>query len=232
VFDAVEVDSSFYRIPNPAIVTTWRNLTPADFVFTAKFPRRITHEAKLLNVTRPLEWFHRALDALQTKRGPLLLQLPPSLHYEKHFGVLRAFCEELRPDFRYAVEFRHKSWFRDEVYAFLRDRQHALCWAVNQYVEAPPEVTAPFVYLRLVGDRAITQFTGPQRDRSAETREWYQRLEAQQDAFHDAFVFFNNHWTGFGPASVNEFRRLAGLMEQDWSVLQQRGARQASLGEF
>lgn len=214
------------------MVASWRDRTPPHFVFTAKFPKKITHEAKLQNVTRPLEWFHRALGTLHGKLGPLLLQLPPSLRYDKHAGVLKAFLAELPPEFRYAIEFRHKSWFRDDIYALLRDRGHALCWAVNQYVEAPSEVTAPFVYLRLVGDRAITQFTGTQRDRSAETRTWYQRLDAQQDRFREAFVFFNNHWTGFGPASVNEFRRLAGLLEQDWSVLQQTGARQANLGEF
>jgi uncharacterized protein YecE (DUF72 family) len=129
---------------------------------------------------------------------------------------MKRFLKQLRPDFRHAIEFRHKSWFTPEVYELLRGSNVAMVWSLNQYLESPPEVTADFAYLRMVGDREITEFTGIQKDRTEEMKRWASVVQEKSGEFEEGFIFFNNHFAGFSPESANEFRRLLGLMELDW----------------
>ncbi len=231
-FDAVEVDSSFYRIPQPAMSANWRRTVPDGFLFTAKFPKKITHEKKLIGVEDPLSWMYRSMAELKDRLGALVVQLPPSVKYDTHIEAMRGFLELLDPKVRHAIEFRHKSWFRDDVYAMLREKNVAMAWTQNQYVTSPPVVTADFVYVRLVGERDIEEFKETVKDRSKEMREWYRHLEkeASGDDVRQVFVFFNNHYAGFGPASVNEFRRLAGMMEVGFPAA--GGGKQRGLADF
>lgn len=230
VFDCVEVDSSFYRTPAPAMVRRWYKGTPDGFLFTAKMPKRITHEKKLKNVDENLHWMSNSFREFKEKLGMVVAQLPPSVKYETHAEAMWTFLDFLDPKMPHAVEFRHKSWFRDDVYGKMRDHKVAVVWTENQYLRSPAVVTADAVYLRLVGDRTIQEFKETQRDRSAETRAWYRELEQSADSVKGAMVFFNNHYAGFGPASVNEFRRLAGLMEYEFPS--SRGAGQRGLADF
>ncbi len=230
-FDTVEVDSSFYRIPQPAMTGNWRRTVPDGFLFTAKFPKKITHEKKLVHIEDPLSWMYRSMAELKDRLGALVVQLPPSVKYETHLEPMKVFLDLLDPKIRHAIEFRHKSWFRDDVYAMLRAKNVAMAWTENQYVTSPPVVTADFVYVRLVGERDIEEFKETVKDRSKEMREWYHHLEteASGDDVRQVFVFFNNHYAGFGPASVNEFRRLAGLMEVGFPA---GGGKQKGLADF
>ncbi len=233
VFDAVEIDSSFYRTPGPAITKAWYKATPPGFTFAAKMPKRITHEKKLKGVEENLGWFHASMKELKEKCGPLVAQLPPSVKYDSHWALMQDFVRSLDMDkFPYAIEFRHKSWFRDDVYALLRDRNVAMVWTENQYLKSPAAVTADTAYLRMVGDRQIEEFKETQRDKSKEMREWYKELEDASDSIKGAFVFFNNHYAGFGPASVNEFRRLAGMIEYEFPASKAGTAVQRGLAEF
>jgi uncharacterized protein YecE (DUF72 family) len=93
-----------------------------------------------------------------------------------------------------------------------------MVWSLNQYVETPPEITADFIYLRMVGDRELTEFTGIQKDRSADMKRWATTVKENAGKFESGYVFFNNHFAGFSPESSNEFRRLLGLMELDWKA--------------
>ena len=232
VFNTVEIDSSFYRIPNRFMISLWKKNTPEGFLFTAKFPKEITHEAKLKGVSDTLSYFYGTLEGFEDKLGALIIQLPPSFKYDGGMPVLEGFLSEVSPNFRHAIEFRHKSWFREDVYQLLQKHNVANCWSINQYLETPTERTANFIYARMVGDRAITKFTGKQRDTTEEMKKMHTAIEANLDSVDEAFVFFNNHFAGFGPESVNEFRRLAGLMEMDWSGLSGQASRQRSLEEF
>jgi len=232
VFDIVEVDSSFYRLPGPAMTKGWHKTTPPGFLFTMKMPRRITHEKKLKGVSENLGWLYASAKELREKCGPLVAQLPPSVKYDTHWSLMQDFVKGFDAKYPHAVEFRHKSWFRDDVYGLLRDRNVAMVWTENQYLRSPADVTADYVYLRLVGDREITEFKEKQKDKSVEMRAWYKELEASADSVKGAMVFFNNHYAGFGPASVNEFRRLAGLMEYEFPVKAGAAAGQKSLGDY
>jgi uncharacterized protein YecE (DUF72 family) len=218
IFNCVEIDSSFYRIPGPLMVSQWKSVTPAGFTFSPKLPKKITHENKLKNSEASLVYFYSVLSKLGPKLGPIAIQLPPSVKLESHGDAMKAFITQLRPDFRHAIEFRHKSWFTPEVYKLLRRSNIAMIWSLNQYLETPPEVTADFIYLRLVGDREITEFTGVQRDRSEDMKRWASVVERNAGKFESGYVFFNNHFAGFSPESANEFRRLLGLMELDWKT--------------
>jgi uncharacterized protein YecE (DUF72 family) len=227
VFDCVEIDSSFYRIPSPSMVSQWKATTPAGFTFSPKLSKKITHENKLENFESTLLYFYSVVSKLGDKLGPIVVQLPPSIKVEKHRAVMEKFVSSLEPKFRHAIEFRHKSWFTPETYRLLERNNVAMAWSINQYLETPPEVTADFAYLRMVGTREITKFDGIQKEMREEMERWATALKKQRDSIGEGFVFFNNHFAGFGPESVNEFRRLLGMIEVDWSKTQ--GSMQATL---
>jgi uncharacterized protein YecE (DUF72 family) len=212
-FDLVEIDSSFYRTPSASMCADWYHQTPKGFTFAAKWPQRITHDHKLRNVGDSMDYFYRSVGHLKEKLGPLCVQLPPSLKYDKDWEALQAFVQRFDKRYAHAVEFRHRSWFREDVYRLLRDHAVTMVWATTQYLDTPPVLTSDAVYLRMIGDRELTEFGSIQRDKKEEMRAWYGNLEKAKGQAKSALVFFNNHYAGFGPASVNEFRRLAGLME-------------------
>jgi uncharacterized protein YecE (DUF72 family) len=222
VFSAVEIDSSFYRIPNATMVSQWNKNSPEGFVFSPKFPKKVTHDFKLENAGSTVSFFYKSSAGLGDKLGPIVVQLPPSFKYDKGFSVLEKFItSDLKTNvFRHAIEFRHKSWFRDDVYKLLESNNVSFCWSITQYVTTPTKVTSDFIYTRMVGERDITKFNETQKDRSKLMNEMSQAVKSSIGSVDDAFVFFNNHFAGFGPESVNEFKRLLGLMESDYSKLQ------------
>src|SRR2546425_178008 len=219
--------------PAPAMTKGWYKSTPPGFLFAMKMPKRITHEKKLKGVAENLGWFYASAKELREKCGPLVAQLPPSIKFDSHWVVMQEFLRALEVDkYPHAIEFRHKSWFRDDVYKLLRDRNVTMVWSENQYLRTPTDVTSDQVYLRMVGDREITEFKEVQKDKSAEMRTWYKELEESSDSVKGALVFFNNHYAGFGPGSVNEFRRLAGMMEYQFPTAKAGAGSQRGLADF
>jgi uncharacterized protein YecE (DUF72 family) len=131
VFDYVEIDSSFYRIPTVFTVKNWSKKTPLNFKFTAKFPRVITHDKRLKNIDQELEQFFKAIDPLSNKTVALLIQLPPSLQIFEGLEGLRELLPELDTRFRYAVEVRHTSWFQDLAYNFFSNNDICMVWIIK-----------------------------------------------------------------------------------------------------
>jgi uncharacterized protein YecE (DUF72 family) len=228
VFKCVEIDSSFYRIPNAFMVAQWKNNTPEGFTFSPKLPKKITHDNKLKGSESTLVYFYSVVSKLKDKLGPIAIQLPPSIKLSTHMDTMKSFISQLSPEFRHAIEFRHKSWFTPETYSLLRRNNIAMVWSLNQYLETPPEATANFLYLRLVGDRELTQFGSTQKDRSEDMERWAANVKDNVGKFESGYVFFNNHFAGFSPESANEFRRLLGLMELEWKA--QGGGQQTLFG--
>ncbi len=240
VFDCVEIDSSFYRIPNQFMINQWKKNTPEGFLFSPKFPKKITHELKLQNASDTISYFFRTLAGLGAKLGPMVVQLPPSFKYDTGIRDLELFIAELKSGFKYSIEFRHKSWFRDDVYSLLQANNISMCWSINQYVETPRKLTSNFNYVRMVGeDREITKFSAIQKETTEKMAEVASDVKASSGSTDDTFVFFNNHFAGFGPESVSEFRRLLGLMEINYSPSSEsnndsgnNSKSQMSLGDF
>lgn len=222
VFDFVEIDSSFYRIPTAFTVKNWLKKTPDNFRFTAKFPKVITHDKRLKNVENELEIFFSQIDPLQEKTSALLIQLPPSLGIVEGLEALREFVPELDNRFRYAVEVRNNSWFQDLAYSFFANNNICMVWSQLAGLRTPPVITTDFLYVRFIGDRRIGEedFGRIQIDRIAELQYWSDKVkqitENVADRVELAIVAANNHYAGFGPGTANVFRRLLGISEATW----------------
>jgi uncharacterized protein YecE (DUF72 family) len=170
--------------------------TPEDFVFVLKASRRITHVGRLADIGDPLRYFLHTARTLGPKLGPILFQLPPTLRKDTpRLGDLLA---ALPSDGRHAFEFRHPSWFDDEVYAQLRGANAALCVADTQAGTTPLVATADFGYVRL-RDAEYTE---------AELGEWAGRLA--NPGWLDAFAFFKHEESGAGPALARRLQTVLG----------------------
>ena len=224
VFNYVEIDSTFYRIPNEFMVKNWYKRTPKNFRFTAKLPKIITHDKRLRNIDEDqLDSFFKSISELKEKLLTLLIQLPPSLRIVEGLEALRNILTHLNRGFRYAVEVRHRSWFQDLAYNFFANNRMSLVWSQLADIHTPPIVTSDFVYVRFIGDRSIQEkdFGQIQIDRIKEMKKIARNFEDDTNEGNLSKVKFaivaaNNHYAGFGPGTVNIFRQLLGLEEVKW----------------
>jgi len=141
--------------------------------------------------------------------------MPPSFNYRDDFVALAEFVKDdkgTRGDIRLAVELRNSSFFRDETFDLLWENDVCFVWSVNQYTrDFLAKVTADFLYLRFIGDRQLTKFDRIQLNRTALLEECWRRLSSVLDSVNEAFVFSNNHFAGFAPETIREFRKIANL---------------------
>lgn len=224
VFDSVEVDSTYYRPPAGFVVRGWRSKTPDGFRFTLKLTRDFLDPKRPVD-SEKLAAFTSAAKLLEDKLGPILLQFPPWVKPGRASGFLDRLLDALDPTVRYAIELRDAGWFAEDVRRpLLRDlaeRKVALAWSFLTYVDVPPELTTDFVYLRFIGDHETVpaETHGEIRiDRTAELKLWADRLKARREEIRAAFVFFNNHFAGFAPASASRFREEMGLPAAGWDL--------------
>ena len=185
-FRAVEINNTFYRMPEASALEARAGEVPADFRFVIKAPKQITHIQRLRDAAALVSRLLEAAEALKERLGPLFFQLPPD--FKKDAPRLREVLALLPSSRRAAFEFRHPSWFDDQVFGLLRDHQAALCVAdAADDLEVPFVATADWGYLRL---------RRPDYDDAALTA-WAARLGAQ--AWRDCFVFFKHEDAGKGP---------------------------------
>lgn len=188
---AVEINNTFYRMPKAAVLAQWAQATPTTFRFAIKAPRRITHDARLKadEAAEAVGYLYRNLASLGDKRGPVLYQLPPFL--KKDLPRLTEFLAVLPPDHRATFEFRHDSWFDDEVYATLGTAGAALCLSEREDGGAPPLVeTAPWGYLRL----RLETYS------EADLADWMTRIAATR--WSEAHAYFMHEPTAPGYATT------------------------------
>ncbi|MGD9672072.1 MAG: DUF72 domain-containing protein [Candidatus Nitrosocosmicus sp.] len=242
-FKFVEVDSTYYHIPSRSTVRGWKDRTPDDFRFELKFPKIITHERKLEDVIKPLSVLFYSLEPLIDKTLTLLIQLPPFLSEKRGFTLLQDMVHHLDKRFKYSLEIRHPSWFNDSVYEFLREINISLVWSVRDKLQTPSVITSDQVYIRFIGDRSISErdFGKTVKDRRNEMVEYVKKVRETQNEnsnISDILVAFNNHFTGFGPQSVNDFLKLMNMSEVDWKAETENNSsntldrHQSSLSDF
>jgi uncharacterized protein YecE (DUF72 family) len=196
-FSTVEINNTFYRMPSANVLLSWSEQVPDGFAFVLKAPRRITHDKRLKNVEDDIAYLAKTMAALGQKRGPLLFQLPP--FFRKDVDCLRSFLGLLPRPWPVALEFRHQSWFDDEVFAVLREHNAALCLAdADNELDIPFVATAAWGYLRL---------RRPEYS-DADLADWARRIAGQ--AWEEAFVFFKHEDAGKGPEFATRFLALAG----------------------
>jgi len=201
-FATVESNYAFYRLPERRTFEVWAERTPDDFVMAVKVSRYLTHIKRLREPTEPVARFVGRVAGLGPKLGPVLLQLPPQLRCDR--DRLAATLDRFPLSFRVAVEFRHESWFRDEIRQLLVDRGAALCLADRRGVLGETWRTTNWTYLRFHDGRARP---GPSYGRAA-LAAWAGRLADGWSANEDCYVYFNNDHGGAAPRDATRFAGL------------------------
>jgi uncharacterized protein YecE (DUF72 family) len=191
-FPTVEINYTFYRMPNEKLVSGWAAQTPSPYKLTLKAPRRITHDSRLRNCGDLVAGFCGVAGTLGDKLGALLFQLPPN--FKKDLAVFDAFLEDLPPKVCAAFEFRHPSWLDDEIRDRLAARDLALCIADSEKLSTPVNVTAGYAYFRL-RDEGYTP---------DDIARWADTIARETASCRDVFVYFKHEEEGKGP----EFARL------------------------
>ena len=216
IFDFVEIDSTFYKIPSRFMVINWNKRTPENFRFAVKFPKVITHDKRLKDVKKEIEQFYDGMKPLYDKILVFLIQLPPSLQIGEGLDRIKNLSYHLDPSFRYAIEVRHHSWFNELFYNVLKEKNYSLVWSQQDILITPPVVTTDFIYLRLIGDRSIDErnFGKINKDRTKEMEIWSKILEdvdRKVDDIHTVIIAANNHYAGFGPMTAKLFADMRNL---------------------
>src|ERR1044071_5613681 len=232
-FRTVEVDSTFYAVPDAKTVRAWSEKTPADFTFALKMPKQITHELRLRNASDLVQEFFDRARELGPKLGPILLQMGPDFAPEE-LASLDQFVELLPRDLRFAVELRQNSWMRAAVLPRVLEllRAHGIALALSDgrwvpratMLKLAEQRTADFLYIRWMGpDREITDYSRIQFDRSAELVSW---AEVLRRIVHtkEIFGYFNNHFAVHSPASAREMQRLLGQTPVEPASLRTQGS--------
>ncbi len=196
-FRSVELNNTFYQIPNESKISSWSASVPDNFRFVLKAPRRVTHSERLSLPSDALQYFIRTSMGLQQKLGAILFQLPP--FFKCNNEKLTAFLEALPREIRVVFEFRHDSWFDPSTYQILQNYSAALCINDSDEKTTPIQLTTQFTYLRL----RKSQYTPDGR------REWQQRIQSWAAQGMEVFVFIKHEGNPEAPLIALEFQKGA-----------------------
>jgi uncharacterized protein YecE (DUF72 family) len=213
IFTSIEIDTTFHSIPRRIIVKSWNAATPLEFKFSFKTPRTITHELGLISAQGLMSEFLNSLDPLQGKTGPILIQLPPSYTQDK-YPILKEFLESLPQAFRFAVEFRHSSWYNEKTTHLLS--QYHVCWVSLDYPSIPRRIipTTDFLYIRWIGQNGKYHYHSYERENKTDQLKWWIEAILQfSKTIPMIYGYFNNDYTGFAAGACIRFMQLAGLKE-------------------
>ncbi len=193
VFPTVEINNTFYRLPKEQVLLDWAEQVPEAFTFAIKASQRITHYARLKpESASAVEFLLRNTSLLGNRLGPILFQLPPNL--QRDFDRLRVFLDTLPKRGRYTIEFRHESWFSDDVFDALREHDVAMC------ITEQPEFASPVVATASWGYTRLHRFDYD----DAMLAEWSRKISAMP--WSEAYVYFkHDEGIGSGPPAVGAF---------------------------
>lgn len=198
VLGSVEINYTFRRMPSESTLENWKAQGSEGFLFTLKAPQRITHSRRLKDAKEDVDEFVRRAKKLEDRLGTILFQLPPTMKYERE--RLEGFLDDLPPDVRYAMEFRHESWDAEEVKDLLKGRSVAFCGADT---EAKPLKAVPdpdgHVYMRLRKE----EYT------DGELVEWGHRIRKTLDSGSDVFCYLKHEGGGVGPQYALKIKEAA-----------------------
>jgi len=227
IYNAVEIDSTFYAIPRRSTVQSWRENTRDGFFFAAKMVQTITHEKRLQGVKKELDVFLSTIGELKEKLAVILIQLPyynkkAFENYDAFHEGLNGFLEMLPKEFRFAVEVRNRQYLQKSLFDTLKRHNIAYTLQDIRYMPPPAEVmsmndvvTSDFAYCRLIGDRegieAETQvFDKEVWPREKELADWASILIRLSNQVQKVFAFINNHYSGFAPGTLARLKAAMG----------------------
>jgi uncharacterized protein YecE (DUF72 family) len=203
-FQSVEINNTFYHLPDCATLEHWRDNTPADFVFSVKASRYITHMKKLTDPRKSLGVLLDRISVIGNKLGPILFQLPPKWRYNQE--RLSLFLDSLSKEFRYAFEFRDHSWLNEQCYELLGRHGAAVCIYELDGFLSPHQVTGNFVYLRLHGPG------GPYQGNYAPgtLSEWAKAISSWSARHTSVYCYFDNDEAGYAAKNAIELQEMLG----------------------
>jgi uncharacterized protein YecE (DUF72 family) len=199
-FDTVEINNTFYRLPEASTFEKWRMQAPSNFLYAVKASRFLTHMKKLKDPDEPIHRFFERADELEPRLGPVLYQLPPNWSVDIH--RFEKFLAALPRNRAHAVEFREPSWYDDRVFALLRDHDVALCLHDMQGSASERIVVGPFIYVRF--HFGTSRYGGKYEDRRLD--EWAAWLSARIRDGLSVFAYFNNDVGGHAPRDAVRLR--------------------------
>ena len=199
-FGTVELNNSFYRLPNAAVFEKWYADTPGHFRFSVKASRYITHVKKLKDAADAVLLFTGNADMLKEKLGPILFQLPPL--WNTNADRLKAFIRHLPTKHRFVFEFRNETWYNNEIFNILKDGNCAFCIYELDGHHSPEAVTADFVYIRLHGPG--NKYQGSYHESTL--RDWSEKCKLWLRDGKDVYVYFDNDQNAYAP--MNALRLL------------------------
>lgn len=203
-FTTVELNNSFYRLPSEAAFANWRSSTPDNFTFAVKVSRFITHLKRLKDTSDAVNTFISRAKILGEKLGPLLYQLPPSMH--RNDTVLESFLSTLPQDLKHVFEFRHQSWLEENVFQILRKYNVGFCVFDMPDVNCPLVATTDFAYIRFHGSTGL--YSSNYSDE--ELASWAKRLAKLSANLKSTYIYFNNDAEGF---AISNARTLRSFLE-------------------
>jgi uncharacterized protein YecE (DUF72 family) len=199
-FNTLELNNSFYHLPSEAAFHNWYHSSPPDFVFAVKVSRFVTHIKRLKDCADAIDNFMSRARLLKEKLGPLLYQLPPGLHRDD--ARLEAFLTKLPPDLKHAIEFRHQSWFTEEVFDMLRYNHVGFCVFDMPKLTSPLLATAGFAYVRFHGRQGLYS----SRYTDAEMADWAKKINVLSKKLEAVYIYFNNDVSGYALENARTIR--------------------------
>ncbi len=209
-FHTVEINNSFYRLPEERTFQNWNAQAPPGFIFAVKASRFITHIKRLRDAADSIDLFLSRAKPLGTTLGPVLFQLPPN--WKLNLGRLAEFLDILPKKYKYVVEFRDLSWCVPQVYDLLRTHNVAFCVHDWRDMPWPKELTADFTYLRFHGSGSCYGGNYPDQH----LRSWSNLLESWNPQLREAFIYFNND---IGGHAIRNARTLRSLLHAQGSLV-------------
>jgi len=199
-FPTVELNNTFYRLPSEAAFANWYESAPSSFTYAVKVSRFITHIKRLKDCDEAVTNFMSRSALLKEKLGPLLYQLPPSMH--RNDATLASFLSKLPSEFRHVIEFRHQSWLVEEVFDILREHRTGICVFDMPESTCPLLATADFAYIRFHGSDSL--YSSCYSDE--ELADWAGKITGLAEKRDSVYIYFNNDVQGFALRNAETIR--------------------------
>jgi uncharacterized protein YecE (DUF72 family) len=201
-FSTVELNNSFYHLPEAKTFKNWKNAVPENFLFAVKASRYITHMKKLKVGKIEINRFVSRANKLEVKLGPILFQLPPK--WKVNLERLETFLSKLPEGYNYVFECRNPTWYNEEVYALLEQYNCAFCIYQLAGHFSPEKVTANFVYIRLHGPGDKYQGSYPEKT----LKEWASKCKQWQKGKKEVYIYFDNDQFGYAAFNAASLKQL------------------------
>jgi uncharacterized protein YecE (DUF72 family) len=202
-FNTLELNNTFYHLPSENAFKNWYSSSPPDFIFAVKTSRYITHIKRLKDCGEEVTKFMSRAVLLKEKLGPLLYQLPPGLHRDD--DRLKEFLKVLPSDGKHVIEFRHESWFVEEVFEILHQHQAGFCVYDMPKLTSPITATTDFAYVRFHGKKSLYSSCYTAK----EMTDWAKKIKILAKKLESVYIYFNNDIAGY---ALDNARTLRGYL--------------------